>query len=266
MLNNATLIDIYGLNNVCQIAGSLNIIGNDELVSIVGLNINEPTTIEIGNNPNLLICDVFSLCTDFFVPQPNLYNNGISCSAQELFESCTPLPIELVSFQAQIQNRTVLLTWETATETNNQGFDIERSLDAVNWQKIGWQDGAGNSTTKQLYRYTDEEPLAGTSYYRLRQIDFDGSSSYSEIESIRFHDDNTIEIYPNPAKEVLYISKFNENKSKQIIIYDQTGRPVLTTTQTSNKIDIADLVPQIYVISIIAEGEAPFYAKFIVSQ
>src|SRR5690606_38659659 len=95
------------------------------------------------------------------------------------------LPIQLLSFTAKpIDNKEVLTQWTTATETNNDFFTVERSVDALNFKEIGTVNGAGNSNNAIKYRFSDKNPFAGTSYYRLKQTDFDGKFSYSEIESV----------------------------------------------------------------------------------
>lgn len=111
-----------------------------------------------------------------------------------------PVPVELLSFNAITSNGKIILEWTTATETNNQGFYIERSADKINWEELGFIQGAGTSTSKNNYRY--EDPASGNYYYRLRQIDFDGSITYSKII---YADVNSIspefncELFPNPS-------------------------------------------------------------------
>jgi hypothetical protein len=116
------------------------------------------------------------------------------------------LPVELVSFQTEKQNdHTVVLTWRTASEQNNEGFDIERSSDGRNWETLGFVPGNGTTHEEQSYAFTDGSPLPGVNYYRLRQVDFDGQYEYSEIESALF-DGGTgtgIHVYPNPVKDGL---------------------------------------------------------------
>lgn len=93
------------------------------------------------------------------------------------------LPIQLSSFTAQAIDKTILLNWETLSETNNSGFEIERSIDGKSFIKIGSKEGSGTTTTLTKYRFVDENPLPGTNYYRLKQIDFDGKSEISAIKS-----------------------------------------------------------------------------------
>jgi hypothetical protein len=92
-----------------------------------------------------------------------------------------PIPVELLSFSAFSYGNSILLEWTTATEINNSGFEIERSSDKIIFEKIGFVKGAGNSTELNSYSYKDENLTAGKYYYRLRQIDFDGTINYSNI-------------------------------------------------------------------------------------
>ena len=97
----------------------------------------------------------------------------------------TPSPIELISFTAKYNSEKVVnLDWITATEINNDFFTIERSVDAINFSDIIYLDGAGNSSQINAYNRIDANPLAGVSYYRLKQTDFNGDFSYSNIEVV----------------------------------------------------------------------------------
>jgi hypothetical protein len=114
--------------------------------------------------------------------------NG-SCSTQSsygiLFIS-TSLPIELISFDAEQNNELIKLTWKTATETNNEKFQIERSRDSEKWEAIGTVAGAGFSHTFLSYIFYDLKPNNGPSYYRLKQIDYDGAYEYSKVIAINY--------------------------------------------------------------------------------
>jgi hypothetical protein len=126
-----------------------------------------------------------------------LSNSG----ATYIFNRTSPLPIELVYFNAQsTNNRSVSLEWETATEVNNDFFTIERSKFGLDWELIDTIRGAGNSTTTLTYKITDLNPYYGTSYYRLKQTDFDGQFEYADIKSVDLGSDKpfNINVYPNP--------------------------------------------------------------------
>src|SRR5205823_3492601 len=102
----------------------------------------------------------------------------------------TGLPVSLVRFSAKENNGSVLLEWATASELNNDYFMIEKStaskmLTDNSWRNIGRVSGAGNSTAMHAYNYTDDEPLAGAAYYRLKQVDYDGKSTYSPVQFVK---------------------------------------------------------------------------------
>jgi len=115
----------------------------------------------------------------------------------------TPLPIELVSFEANVNDDRVDIKWVTSAEINNNFFTVERSVDAKNWEEIIVTVGAGNSNQLLEYFEADYEPLMDISYYRLKQTDYNGDFSYSNIVPVKFVKDNngdgTINLFPSPA-------------------------------------------------------------------
>ncbi|MCC6383688.1 MAG: hypothetical protein LC117_06145 [Bacteroidia bacterium] len=119
----------------------------------------------------------------------------------------SPLPVELIAFTAEKKNMLVELEWKTASEKNNDYFMVEKSRDGSKFESIGKVNGAGTTSVMQLYHFTDESPLKGISYYRLRQVDFDGTISHSRIAKVEFGNDigtSEIEISsiaPNPFSE-----------------------------------------------------------------
>ena len=140
-----------------------------------------------------------------------------------------PLPIELLSFTGKCNNQNIELKWSTATETNNDYFSIERSLDAINWQIVSKVDGGGNSTSIKNYSYIDAGQYDDISYYRIKQTDFNGQFKYSAIIAIEKSvlDIAKLAIYPNPAKEALNLSY--EGDKSQILstsIYNLLGEMV----------------------------------------
>ncbi|MBL0100798.1 MAG: hypothetical protein IPP49_12800 [Saprospiraceae bacterium] len=99
----------------------------------------------------------------------------------------SPLPIKIKSFEiSKLKESKTLLNLITASETNNDYFTIERSGDGVAYEAIGQIKGAGNSSKEISYEFVDEKPLSGINYYRIKQTDFDGQYSYSDIRSVRF--------------------------------------------------------------------------------
>jgi hypothetical protein len=141
------------------------------------------------------------------------------------------LPVELVSFTAKKVGTINVLNWQTASEKNNSHFDIERSINGENnWTSIGTVKGNGNSVITQNYNFTDNTPLS-ISYYRLKQIDFDGRFEYSNVVSVigKSSKFNIASIAPNPTKEssnILLESATNETVS--VTLFDVSGRVVLS--------------------------------------
>ena len=100
--------------------------------------------------------------------------------------SSTPLPITLLNFTVTKQGDNAQLNWATSSEENNKGFEIQRSTDQSTWTVLNFIAGAGNSQTEKDYQYLDQNLPAGTYYYRLRQVDYDGNSSFSKIVPVTF--------------------------------------------------------------------------------
>ena len=111
------------------------------------------------------------------------------------------LPVELLSFKAVIQNTgAVQLHWSTASEKDNHGYDIERSVDNRHWTALGFVPGNGNSIQRIDYTFKDENPFAGVNYYRLRQMDFDGNHEFSPMVVADVRSKNLeFDVFPNPS-------------------------------------------------------------------
>ncbi|MCB0747484.1 MAG: T9SS type A sorting domain-containing protein, partial [Ignavibacteriae bacterium] len=143
-----------------------------------------------------------------------------------------PLPVELVSFSAvNTKDDKISLDWVTATEVNNYGFEIERSVvnndEIYKWQKIGFIEGHGNSNSTKTYNYTDDYLVGGTKFvYRLKQIDIDGQYQYSSIQEVEIVVNNysLSQNYPNPFNPSTTI-KFSipQNEFVSITLYNSVG-------------------------------------------
>jgi hypothetical protein len=138
-------------------------------------------------------------CTevDIYIQGPGITYQTITCSG--------PLPIELLSFNAKYDGDNVNINWSTATEINNNYFVIEKSNDIFSWIEVGKVPGAGSSSIIILYSLIDLFPMSGISYYRLKQVDYDGKYEYSHIESINVDSNKEIKVYPNPFDNSLTI-------------------------------------------------------------
>ncbi len=137
-----------------------------------------------------------------------------------------PLPVEWVSFTAKTQRDEVELMWQTASEENNAGFEIQRTSDARNWETIGSVEGRGTTSELQTYYFTDARPLSGYNYYRLKQTDYDGKFDFSEIQTVLMDNQNKkmLEIFPNPNNGTFKLSLHNPDAKKaRIKLFDSTG-------------------------------------------
>jgi len=142
------------------------------------------------------------------------------------------LPVELTSFSASSTIDEVNLQWQTATELNNYGFEVERmstSLD-IAWEKIGFVQGHGNSNSQKSYSFEDASPLAGIVKYRLKQIDFDGQYEYSDIVEVTVDAPLTFALeqnQPNPFNPTTVISyNLPMNANVKLTVYDALGKEV----------------------------------------
>lgn len=144
----------------------------------------------------------------------------------------TVLPVELSSFEATQKNNEVSLNWTTLSEKNNKSFEIERSSSGENYVTIAEVKGSGTTHQKMNYNTVDPMPLNGTNYYRLKQIDTDGSFKYSAISSVYFEKDMPL-FYPNPANDILYLKTGEEGAA--VLIKNVIGQEVLKTKIASDK-------------------------------
>lgn len=150
-----------------------------------------------------------------------------------------PLPVELSNFWATPEGRKVRLNWLTASEHNNDYFLIERSEDGNSWETIAKVEGAGTTTDAHHYMIHDEEPLEGISYYRLSQVDFDGSSETFTVKSV----DRTAitpvlinKIYPNPSNGQFRIN-LEKDEQEDIALCDLLGRDLFKSGEASYLIE-----------------------------
>jgi hypothetical protein len=180
------------------------------------------------------------------------------------------VPIELRSFTAFAKNSSVELLWSTASELNNRGFEVERSVnDQNNFVTIGFVDGKGNSTEINYYSFNDNPQLSGVNqiYYRLKQVDLDGTFSYSDIVSVSYDVPAEFVLnqnYPNPFNPSTTISYFVPKESfVSIKIYDFLGREVTTLVSEMKSIgsyelrfDASNIPSGTYFYTMTADGYA----------
>jgi hypothetical protein len=164
----------------------------------------------------------------------NLDGKEILQGTKIALQNLAPLPVELTSFTAKAFVGKVQLDWTTATEINNSGFEIERSFDGNTFSAVGFVRGNGTTTEPRSYSFTDDIQVNGiqTIYYRLKQVDFNGSVNYSEVVSVV--PEIPIEYalgqnYPNPFNPSTKIKySVPQNGLVSIVVYDLTGQKIAT--------------------------------------
>ncbi|WP_299755447.1 T9SS type A sorting domain-containing protein [uncultured Pontibacter sp.] len=170
--------------------------------------------------------------------------NTISCED----ELITPLPVELMSFEGKATQSGIALEWTTASEENNDRFEVERSQDGKSFEHIATVAGAGNSSTALAYSHTDKTAGAGLHYYRLKQVDFDGQFEYSKIVAV----DNKItlakarmEVFPNPATSNYVRVALQSQSNAHLKIMDRNGRTVYTQEVAAGSQEIQLSIPEL---------------------
>jgi hypothetical protein len=184
------------------------------------------------------------------------FNNQAVSNGASLYNAAdkicpTMLPVEFLYIDAIAFSSQVLVSWATASETENKKFIIERSNDASSWETIGQVSGAGNSIVTKNYNYTDYAPLNGISYYRIQQIDLDGKSNYSKVVVVETNDHH-VNVMPNPFNETLTISTDISGKM-EITIQDVLGRSLYNVSKESEN-GMLNIMPElsagVYIMTI----------------
>ena len=188
----------------------------------------------------------------------------------------TTLPITLLSFDATVQQQAVLLEWMTESEINNDYFTIERSVDGKNPESVGTLPGAGTTQTIQSYFFVDDNPLPGTSYYRLRQTDFDGQTEAFDWVAVSFENGSSQlvatpvieQVFPNPVITECRVSfTLSAAGTTSLEVVDMQGTTLVSRVVSGqaghNEHTLSDLhrlQPGTYLLRLVHQGEAsPVY-------
>jgi hypothetical protein len=216
------------------------------------------TTVSTGGTPNDISDDTLEAATDTF-------------SEFALASDTEPLPVELAGFEARVDGDRVRLTWQTASETGNARFEVQRragrgaSESDGAWTTVGSVDGAGTTTDAQRYQFTDEDlPYeADALTYRLRQVDIDGSLHFSEELTVERSIDKLqlLGTYPNPVRgHAIVRYAVPERQNVKIRLYDVLGRRVRTVVDVEQKgrherrVDLSGLSSGVYFLRLRAGG------------
>ena len=191
-------------------------------------------------------------------------------------EACAILPVIYTEIAGIQKESYISLKWGTASEINSDRFEIYFSTDLDRYELLGTIKAKGNSTSINEYTFDHTTPVSGHNYYRINQIDFDGTEHVSKLISVRFTGDqenNFVRIYPNPtASESYVVSDYAMNKDMQIHLVDLLGNVVSNklipkeSGERMFKIDSGNLRSGTYLISVVVEGKVIFTQRLIKTE
>lgn len=239
------MLDTRGLDiDALGIEGAIQSI-NQSLVGLIGSTVRLVVEVDVNAATERMVIDNIS------------FSEGVRATGGSL-------PVELANFETERQaSEMVDLNWTTFSETNNQGFYVERMLGVeAFFEVIGFVEGKGNTVAQTFYNFQDENPFTGVTYYRLKQIDFDGTVTYSEIRAVEGRErlsEKEVLIYPNPVQNALKVQLNNIKEATQkavVTIVDTKGQLVYNRTQQVIPYElliiteVKDLMPSSYILVI----------------
>ncbi|MEM6964642.1 MAG: glycoside hydrolase family 9 protein [Bacteroidota bacterium] len=214
------------------------------------------------------------------ISEPAIYYQAayIRLLASQIAESSTtPLPVELVYFNVEVVNDEVVkLSWRSASEIDNDYFEIQRSQDGLDFKILDRVDGLGNAQTGAVYIAVDSTPLEGLSYYRIKQVDTDGSFEYFPIKTVFFESKGIqFSIFPNPVKEKLQVKMDAKNKIRSHLqILSSDGKIVIQRStldvqagENVFEINVAHLSQGVYFLKMdFGDGAASVYRRIVIKD
>jgi hypothetical protein len=252
-LEKTLVSDLDMLSGISGNLTHLHLERNSQLNDISGLNnISEITQyLQIDYNGQLSNCSIQAICDalDQNLQTKIITANGTNCISIPVVEDqCILLPVKDLRFFINSRNNTVYLNWQTSSEINNHFFEIEHSIDGVSFNTIGKIPGHGTTSELKYYQYTDKRPSAGINYYRIKQVDYDGKYTFSDIRSVLVQrDGNDVSIYPNPVTSIInVIGAEGVNYS----LYDLLGRQVKSGQISNSVISIDHLTTGMYYLHL----------------
>jgi hypothetical protein len=187
--------------------------------------------------------------------------------------TCSPLPVTLLSFDGKrLDVNNVTLNWKTTNEVNNMGFDVERSLGSTGqFVKVGFVQALQDQELIKEYSFPDPNSFAGTSYYRLRQIDLDSNSVYSRIIAIEnTGQGESMTLYPNPVKSLLNLEIVSQNGGNaELYVIDAMGRVIarqslyLNNGTSLQSLNVNALTAGMYFIRLRTASGKPLTGSFL---
>lgn len=173
-------------------------------------------------------------------------------------------PVEWLDFSVQFTANRAQLEWATASELNSSHFDVQRSWDGIVYENLGQVAAAGNSQTVQTYQFTDQEELSigvSTYYYRIRQVDLDGTSDFSNVIELSPTDQSTLVLkaYPNPVQDYLTVNWESNDPTKSLRVESLNGQVLyhqelgISSTAGQLTLPVSAWSPGVYVLELIGE-------------
>ena len=189
--------------------------------------------------------------------------HGRGLFTSTIFNTAAPLPVTLAKFSGTRTAQGALLSWQTATELNSQRFDVQRSGNAVDFSTVGTVAAAGTAVSPRSYAYTDASAREGLYYYRLRQVDVDGTSTYSPVVAVQGAAVKALlsSAYPNPFASTLTLALAQEPTSAVVVtLTDAQGRRAYAATERTSARQLklampASLAPGTYVLTVQYNGQ-----------
>lgn len=177
--------------------------------------------LQVGSNTLQALVTDATLLSRAYWPGTSGYLHSVTWTIE------SALPVELLDFQAKLVNDQAVLDWKTATEKASAYFEVQKSSDGLDFEPIARVDAAGNSSSERRYRLIDPSPEQGATYYRLKQVDLNGTFEFSPVRTVHRIDKIRYEIFPNPADEVLQVRLQTQNSDVFVLrILDMQGRVV----------------------------------------
>lgn len=183
-------------------------------------------------------------------------------------EDCGPLPVTFKQVEVkEVEQSAVRVSWSTSEEVRNDYFEVERSADARHFQALGKIKGMGDTSVEQHYDFLDTTPLPGTAYYRIRQVDTDGTVSFSSTKSLTRAGNEAAILFPNPAAEKVVLKNIRQGAT--ILIRDSSGRIVKRSTAGGKHVEVATgtLRPGSYVLTVAGpDGKVEIQKHLVVER
>lgn len=243
-----TALNFSGVAAISYLPGELN--GNTEssLQILYALDESQGFTVTSGSTVDMALQKVSNVLSD------------INLTVFSASGPISPLPVRLVRFSVSSEGRTAVLKWSTSEEINADRFEIERSLDAKKWTRIGEKSAVATAGTVQNYTFTDADVADKMYYYRLKMIDrgqsgSDGNFAYSQIRNVRFSLPDSPVVFPNPVLDKLSIHNIPTGEGMTVSIYGITGLLHFEGTLSSGEsLQTKSLAPGIYVLKMKPAG------------